>query len=95
MQGRPAIHKALVSSSHTRMRRKFFSLASLRPCRAQSMNSVRPSCMALKATANTRPRSPNARGRAADSTRPKAIKANSSSRTGRRSGSSQLVTHPV
>jgi hypothetical protein len=59
------------------------------------MNAVRNSCIAAKATANARPRSANACGINEDSINPPSISANSISRTGTRSGSSQLVVQVV
>ncbi len=59
------------------------------------MKSVRPTCIAAKAMPKASPRSSNAFGIEVDSTRPASISTNSSTRTGVRSGSSQLVIQDV
>jgi len=90
----PPIHRQADASSQIRMRTKLVrSMAS--PRAAQSMNRVRPTWMATKATANTNPFSSKASGSDVDITRPAAIRANRASRTGVVSGSSQLVTQLV
>ena len=62
---------------------------------AQAVKRLRPSWIVTKATAKIRPRSPNASGIDMVMTMPTTITANSMTRTGRRSGSSQLVTQAV
>ena len=58
-------------------------------------NAVRPTCIATNATANTSPRSPNAPGKATAMIRVATMVPTSITRTGRRSGSNQLVTQAV
>ena len=59
------------------------------------MKAVRPICMSAYAPPTQIPKSPNARGSAADIARLTSISSTSSSRTAIRSGSSQFVTQVV
>ena len=60
-----------------------------------TMKMLRPICITAYAPPTMSPHRPNAVGSAADITSDTPARANRSSRTGIRSGSSQLVTHAV
>ncbi|CPU67993.1 Uncharacterised protein [Mycobacteroides abscessus] len=77
------------------MRTKFTAFSGHTRPIATIVKRLRPTCIATSMTANSRPLSPNASGIALARTRPSSMSTTSSPRTGRRSGSSQFVTHIV
>ena len=90
----PAIQKADDTSNQHRIRRKLGVNACPRP-RLASTNSVRPTWMATKLSANNSPRSPKASGIAADTSNARPINTISMVRMTRCSGLNQLLTQAV
>ena len=91
----PAIQKIADTDSHDVMRIAFMRAGGREAGVTIHKNTVLPTCIAANAIANHRPRPSNADGIEVDNTSPPSVSANSSSRTGVFSGSSQLVIHEV
>ena len=91
----PAIQNTPLHTIHRVMRSMFWRGPVADDGSDRKVKNDRPTCMATKASANASPRLSNAFGIEVDNSKPAIISANSITRTGARSGSSQLVTQDV
>ena len=91
----PAIQNTPLQPSQIAMRHRFIRIDVSDAGTARAEYTVRPSCIATKASAKASPLLSNAFGIEVESSSPAIIIANSISRVGVRSGSSQLVIQEV